>query len=125
MQENKVKISQGVSTRFPALPKLALTSKTTREDFLAEPGTSISSPNRKQEALRQVIIQLFSWLPKLSTFRSPGIRTKGQKLFWFDLFQVIDLFLTKQIADSLLADGNIFVSFSSPQHLLSMAPRDE
>lgn len=80
MQESKVKISQGVSTRFPALPKLALASKTTREDFLAGLGTSISSPNRKQEASRQVIIQLFSCLPELSTFRSPDICLKGQEL---------------------------------------------
>lgn len=114
MQENKVKISQGVSARFPALPKLALTSKTTRADFLAGPGPSISSPNRKQEALRQVIIQLFSWLPKLSTFRSLGICTKDQELFCFYLFQVIDSFLTESIADSLVADGGIFMCAHHP-----------
>ena len=112
-QENTVRVSQGVSARFPALPKLALTSKTTREGFLAEPGTSTSRPNRKQEAPRQVIIQTFGWLPKLSTRRSPGICTEGQELYWFDQSQVIDPCLAEPTADSLPADGS---AFCPPRH---------
>lgn len=85
MQENEAKISQGVSTGLPAFPKLALASKTARGDFLAGPGASISSPNRKQEAARQVITHVFGWLPKLSTSGPSAFSSKVRS--YFDLIR--------------------------------------